>query len=219
MSAYGFGKSGYRAQELKPYSTSATMHQEVMRLVTNGTRVDGGVLNETAATDGWRATVMLDLVYSWNPFGGSLFSPKYYPGHAGLAIWRAAPVHPRYVSTGIYSDGSLGEEGVNADDTYNAGSMNLWYFTKPISRTSAIQMLQRINAQGGKTLTYSEFLANRYTSDSYNCHTYVDDVLAAGGLSSVMGRPSSWLTPWFYSLSFSVSGWHSSVMYNTKNIE
>jgi hypothetical protein len=95
--------------------------------------------------------------------------------------------------------------------------MELWFFTKNLSKTNIDKMINRITTLSSKKLKYKEFDGNRY-NNSYNCHTIVDDILNAGGLSGWTGRPWSWLTPWAYSLSFGVTGWHSSVMFNTKNL-
>ncbi|CAH0235813.1 hypothetical protein SRABI06_02764 [Pseudomonas brassicacearum] len=114
-------------------------------------------------------------------------------------------------------EGELDPEGVSTTDLNASNMLDLWFFTKKVSKTNIDKMINRITALSSKTLKYKEFDGNRY-SGAYNCHTIVDDILNAGGLSGWTGRPWSWLTPWAYSLSFGITGWHSSVMYNTKNL-
>jgi len=214
MSNYGLGQSSKSAKKLQPRWTDNTIHDEVKTLVTNGQQHDdAGDLGSMADDGGWRTTVMIDLVSHLNPISGK----KYYPGHAGLILWHISGKTVDYYSIGILMDGTLDPETVESDDMDSSTRLNLWFFTKKVTKSSIDKMFNRITALSKKKLTYDEFTGNRY-KDAYNCHTIVDDILNAGGLSGWTGRPWSWLTPWAYSLSFGVTGWHSSVMYNTKNL-
>ncbi|MDB6444488.1 hypothetical protein SAMN03159507_03576 [Pseudomonas sp. NFACC32-1] len=213
MGKFLSGGSSGQAKKLEPRWTDNTVHNEVKKLVTSGKSVTTEKLITLASDDGWRTTVMIDLVSRLNPISGG----KYYPGHAGLILWHTSGPKTQFYSVGIVMEGELDPEGVLTTDLSESKTLDLWFFTKKVSKSNIEKMTNRITALSSKTLTYKEFDGNRY-NDAYNCHTIVDDILNAGGLSGWSGRPWSWLTPWAYSLSFGVTGWHSSVMYNTKNL-
>ncbi|SFX80414.1 MULTISPECIES: hypothetical protein [unclassified Pseudomonas] len=213
MGKFLSGGSSGQAKKLELRWTDNTVHNEVKKLVTSGKSVTTEKLITLASDDGWRTTVMIDLVSRLNPIPGG----KYYPGHAGLILWHTSGPKTQFYSVGIVMEGELDPEGVLTTDLSESKTLDLWFFTKKVSKSNIEKMTNRITALSSKTLTYKEFDGNRY-NDAYNCHTIVDDILNAGGLSGWSGRPWSWLTPWAYSLSFGVTGWHSSVMYNTKNL-
>jgi len=206
-------KKGGISGKLERRWSSLGMYADVKRLVDEGEAVDRETIEQQAGAD-WRATVILGLRTD-----SGLGKKGLYPGHAAMVIWDANPPDPQYFALEIFDDGTLNTSdgvGVTPDTLEKSDNANVWFFTKRINQDTAEKMFNRIEQLQNKTLKYSEFFGNRY-NDSFSCHTIIDDILSYGGLSSKKARPWSWGTVYFYSLSFGISGWHSCVMYNTKN--
>ena len=143
-------------------------------------------------------------------------------GHVGLVLWSSHHGQCHYRSHGILMDGSIEREGVNPHGrgarTRRSRSLDLWYFTMPVEYDSFRAMeakVQEIRSPNHHT-GYSEFVGSRYGLHWYNCVTFVDAVLANGGLSGTLTRFSSWSTPWAYSCFF--QNWDSAVMHNHTNL-
>ncbi|MBO1349469.1 MAG: hypothetical protein EBE86_019705 [Hormoscilla sp. GUM202] len=144
-------------------------------------------------------------------------------GHAGLVIWGDDRTNrqKQYVSVGIYDEGSTGEENIRIfgkakepNQLKYSERNNINFQTQSITAQKAEKILQRINELKGKNTSYNEFLGNRY-KNCYNCVTFVDDLLSAGGLSGVLGKIAALATPNFYHASF--LRWHHSHINNAKH--
>jgi len=187
------------------YSGAAATFNEVQNLTTNGNRVTAAALQLAPATHR-RVTVLINIPRSWirNPLR---------IGHVGLVFWRAL-ANPPFHSIGIVDDGSTADEGVTTAELRHSDTLDLWYFTTATTLPATTAMLNRIAALDG-TMTYGEFIGNRLRG-TYNCVTYVDNVLSYGGLSTGAASPAAWFTPWTYSLTF--KNWQGSVRRNTTNL-